>query len=102
MFFMISLICIVGYSVSGFFGIGCCIVGFLSIPVTLGTINFFAAIAHDSHFIAKLSKIPEAMTNRLFWIAWAVRNYGIFLLITNNCGVFLINFLAVGAILVLT
>jgi len=101
-FFIISLICIIGYSVAGFIGLSWTALGLLCTPVTLGAINLFGGITHDAHFLGKISKLAEINIGNIFNIAWAARNYSVYVMLINNCGIFVVNLIAVGAILVLT
>lgn len=76
---LLAFIILIVYSIAGFYGIGLCALGLLCTPVTLLSINFLAGISSDAYKFTKTAKTYGVIIDRIYKMAWASRNYSIYL-----------------------
>lgn len=93
---------LIAYLIGGFFGIAMLGSGLVCTPITLLSINFMGGVASDAFLFAKIARVYGRLTDRLFKVAWPSRNYAVYIQTMNAGGVFIGNFVAIGAILALT
>lgn len=83
-FFIVIFMVFLAYAVLGFAGILFLACGFLGPLYVSMTIFYVGAVASDAFKLTNLSPIADDITANIYGIAWATKNYKVYLKVSNS------------------